>query len=105
MRVYISGPMKGKTNLNKEAFDEAAKLWEEAGCEVINPHDYPLERRDGETDEELYERYMRQDFLLLGRCDTIHLLAGWSQSKGAISELKRARRLGITVLATPYPII
>ena len=98
MRIYVSGPMKGKINLNKEAFDEAARRWEEAGCEVINPHDYPLERRDGETDEELYERYMLQDFLLIGRCDAIQLLPGWSQSMGAIRELKRAKRLGLEIL-------
>lgn len=98
MRIYISGPMTGKADLNKEAFAEAAKLWEEAGCEVINPHDYPLERRDGETDEELYERYMLQDFLLIGRCDAIQLLPGWSQSMGAIRELKRAKRLGLEIL-------
>ena len=98
MRIYISGPMTGKANLNKRAFDEAAKRWEEAGCEVINPHDYPLECRDGETDEELYERYMLQDFLLIGRCDAIQLLPGWSQSMGAIRELKRAKRLGLEIL-------
>ena len=98
MRVYISGPVKGLAEKNKPAFDHEATRLRETGCEVINPHDYPLERQEGETDEELYERYMLQDFLLIGRCDAIQLLPGWSQSMGAIRELKRAKRLGLEIL-------
>ena len=37
MKVFISGPMKGYPNFNKEAFDQAEKDLVQQGYTVFNP--------------------------------------------------------------------
>jgi hypothetical protein len=36
-KVYIAGPMTGIPELNRPGFNHYAKLWSDAGWEVINP--------------------------------------------------------------------
>jgi hypothetical protein len=37
-RIFISGPITGKPNLNREAFNAEERLLREAGYETFNPH-------------------------------------------------------------------
>lgn len=98
MRVYISGPMKDKPDLNRPAFANAEKMLSGLGYEPINPHNLSPVRRTGESDEEYYERCMDIDLAVLAFCDMIYFLAGWMQSKGAVREFERAMELGLKVL-------
>lgn len=98
MRVYISGPMKSKPDLNKPAFAYAEKMLTELGYETINPHNLSPVRRTGESEEDYYERCMDIDLAALQSCDRIYFLAGWMQSKGAVREFECAMELGLKVL-------
>lgn len=99
MRVYISGPMKNKPDLNRAAFAYAEKMLTEIGYETINPHNLSPIRRTGESEEDYYERCMDIDLAALQSCDRIYLLAGWMHSSGAMREFNRAMELGIRILA------
>ena len=39
MRIYVSGPITGRPNLNREAFAWAAGALGIAGHSAVNPHD------------------------------------------------------------------
>ena len=87
--IYISGPMTGMPDLNFPAFHAAAKMLRDLGHEVVNPaelnpdHTMPW----GEC--------MRKDIAALVTCDTIVLLPGWQQSRGATLEQHIAERLSM----------
>ena len=98
MTVYISGPMSGIPDLNREAFATTAEILRERGHSVINPHDLSPERLPDESDCDFYERCMQADLAALATCDSIQLLPGWEASKGACRELLRALELGKKVM-------
>lgn len=89
MKVYISGPMTGKPNFNKQAFTEAEHYLKSLGYDVVNPHNYPVNK---------YEVCMKRDIALLINCDAIYLLEGWSKSRGAKTEYAVACSIGLTIL-------
>lgn len=90
-RVYIAGPMTGIPDFNFPAFNaEAAKL-RDAGFCVENPAEH------GIWEGAEWQDYLRYDLTRLALCDQIHLLPGWSKSKGACLELHIARALGMLV--------
>lgn len=91
-RLYLSGPMSGKLDLNFPAFhDEAARL-RSLGYEVINP----AELNPDPT--ATWHACMRADLKALLDCDTLVLLPGWEQSAGAHLEMHVAHRVGIQIL-------
>ena len=90
--VYISGPMTGLPDLNFPAFHAAARQLRDLGYTVRNPAEV------GEEPGKTWEDYMRKDIRLLCECDTILLLPGWENSKGAHLELHIAHRIGMKVL-------
>ncbi len=92
-RVYIAGPMTGRSERNFPAFDLAAQRFRDAGWTVANP----TENFDGCTDLPRAV-YMRADMILLARCDAIAMLPGWQESRGALLEYLNARELDLTVL-------
>lgn len=90
-RVYVAGPMTGLPDLNFPAFNaEAARLRSE-GLTVINPAEHGIVEGAGWGD------YLRHDLAGLMSCERIHLLPGWSKSKGANLEVLTALMLGGTV--------
>lgn len=91
MRVYISGPMTGYENLNKDAFYTMEAVLTSMGHSVVNP---------AHTDVPEWEwiDYMNYDLMLLKGCDAIYMLNGWQHSKGARIERRYAKRLGIREL-------
>lgn len=91
MKVYISGPMTGRSRLNYEAFlRAAAELWAQ-GHEPVNPHDLNAPTME-------YAEAMRVDLRALLDCDAIHMLAGWEESRGASLERAVAMTCGIPLV-------
>ena len=89
--IYISGPMTGIENLNRDMFDEAESLLRECGENPINPHNFP--------EQESYEDYLMIDLEMIAMAaDAIALLPGWENSNGAKKELKTAIELGLEVI-------
>jgi hypothetical protein len=91
MKVYISGPMTGLPNLNREAFEAAEKMLDRKKCYVANPHKI-------ESPLDTYEGHMAADIRELTYCDAIYLLPGWSESRGAQAEFAVAKVLGLLVI-------
>lgn len=103
--VYLSGPMRGKPDLNRETFKKVQGEMEKAGFKVVNPHD--LDGRGapkaGGTDEEFARKAIKRDLrYLLGNhpanipsAEGIVLLEGWEKSRGATAEVGVARAIGI----------
>lgn len=87
--IYISGPMTGIKNVNREAFNAAQAMLNKKGFVVLNPAVLPA----GLT----YEEYMRIDIAMLGVCSAIYMLAGHLKSKGATAELAYAKSCGFEV--------
>lgn len=83
--------MTGLPDFNFPAFAaEAARLRAE-GAVVINPAEH------SETPGLEWHHYLRKDIKLLMDCDAIHMLPGWSKSRGARLEWGIAVELGFTV--------
>jgi hypothetical protein len=90
-RVYIAGPMTGYVDLNFPAFHAEAAARRNAGLEVINPAEINVDPSNG------WSACMRADIAQLVTCDRIHLLPGWSTSRGAALEYHIGRALGLLV--------
>lgn len=87
-KVFISGPMTGLPNYNREAFDEAEEMLLKAGFTVVNPAKFGI---DGMTDADI----ARIDLNALLSCNYIYQLEGWTYSKGASAEWSIALWAGI----------
>lgn len=90
-RVYIAGPMTGYENYNFAAFNAEADRLRAQGLHVENPADH------GVVDGADWADYLRYDIGRLATCERIHLLPGWSKSKGARLEVHIAKALGVHV--------
>ena len=90
-RVYIAGPMTGYENYNFAAFNAEADRLRTQGLHVENPADH------GVVDGADWADYLRYDIGRLATCERIHLLPGWSKSKGARLEVHTAEALGMHV--------
>ena len=90
-RIYISGPISGLKDNNKQSFIDAKDKLLILGYEVKSPFDI--------TDSEMsYEEYMRFDIRALTFCDCIYMLNGWQDSKGARLEKLIAEAIGLIIL-------
>jgi hypothetical protein len=90
-RVYIAGPMTGYENYNFAAFNAEAERLRGQGLHVENPADH------GVVSSADWADYLRYDIGRLATCERIHLLPGWSKSKGATLEVHIAQALGMTI--------
>ena len=93
-RVYLSGPITGMRDKNRKAFAKAAEVLRKTFNveRVINPHDIVLEGSP------TWEDHMKADIREMLTCDTVVLLDGWSESRGAKLEEYVARRLGMRLI-------
>ena len=87
-KVFISGPMTGLPNYNREEFDKAEEMLLKAGFTVVNPAKFGI---DGLTDADI----ARIDLNALLSCNYIYQLEGWTYSKGASAEWSVALWAGI----------
>lgn len=89
VRVYLSGPMTGLPGFNYPAFHAEAARLRALGYHVENPAENPP--------QDSWEAYMEVCIPQLLTCDTIALLPGWSESRGALRERQEAAQLGMTI--------
>ena len=94
-KIYISGPVTGIDNYN-ENFSNAEEYLKDNGYKaVINP----TKVNDILPEEYIsYEEYMKIDMSLLSICDTIYMLKGWENSRGANREYGYALGKRMTIL-------
>jgi len=100
MKLYLSGPMSGRQNLNIEQFDRVAAALRSWGHEVVSPAEFVQNlEADPSAPATAGERatYLRKDIFELSRCDGIYLMQGWRRSIGANLELHIAQIMGLTV--------
>ncbi len=90
--LYLAGPMSGITDFNFPAFNEKAEELRHEGWVVTNPAQFPF--HDGWE----WHQYLRVALRAMTYCDTIYMLAGWQQSRGANLEYGVAVGLGMKVL-------
>ena len=89
MKVYIAGPITGHPDY-KDCFAKAELILKERLAIVMNPARLP------EGFE--WAEYMKITFAMLEACDTIVLLPGWENSRGAVLEYRMALCNGKSIL-------
>lgn len=88
-RIYLSGPCTDLPDFNYPAFNAEAARLRALGYHVENPAENPP--------QDSWEAYMAVCIPQMATCDTIALLPGWSESRGALRERQEAVRLGMTI--------
>ena len=106
-KVFISGPMTGKPDLNREAFADVASKLRKHGFAVTNPHELPEPEGlngDQEHDWRLYlARNVRE--LLLGGYTHVVVLDGWKESRGSMIEVSCACQTDLKVAPASAAIL
>jgi hypothetical protein len=92
-KMYLSGPMTGLPNYNHELFNRVAQEFRQVGFSVCSPAEF----FDGDITKERKE-YMREAVKYMLEADTIVLLPGWQESKGARLEAAIATELDLTIV-------
>jgi len=92
-RVYISGPITGIVNYNREAFAEAVKAVEAKGYTAISPFDLSIVSK-----HKTWQDYMRDDIRAMMDADWVLLLPGYDKSNGALVEEAVAIGVGIPMV-------
>ena len=88
-RLYISGPVRGRPDMNRPAFKAAAERAEGKGWVPVNPLD--LKFHDPDDIREVMAGCI--DSLL--RCGAIYMLEFWHYSDGARAEFWTAMSVGM----------
>jgi len=96
-RVYISGPMTGLDNFNKAAFESAAEHLKSLGFETVSPHDVIVAEKYKRKDDP-WDQFMRADIADIMTCDSVFMIHGWVNSKGAKIERDIASMMGLEIL-------
>lgn len=88
--VYLSGPMTGKPDWGRAAFNAAEEKYRRLGYKVLNPAILPTDLRA--------EAYMPICLAMLREADVIVMLEGWEMSTGARMERRYAEYLKINAI-------
>lgn len=90
--IYIAGPMRGRPDFNRAAFNAAAERLAAKGWQPVNPVDiekiYPCADEDGKVSSPDLDDLMAIEREFARRADAIYLLDGWETSEGARAELR-----------------
>jgi hypothetical protein len=89
-RIYIAGPMTGLPEYNRAAFLAAASRITTAGYDCFSPTSLWQQA----LVEHPWEHWLRLGLRELTYCDSIYMLQGWNNSRGAVLEWKLAHELG-----------
>lgn len=92
-RVYISGPITGIPDY-LENFEKVEKELTKAGYSVINPAKLNANMPDGIE----YEEFLEIDLKYMDLCDSVYMMNGWQNSKGANREYGYALGKGMKIL-------
>ena len=93
LRAYLSGPISGyDMDERRKAFSEAEEFIRELGAEVVSP------LNNGLPDDAEWSDHMLRDLGMLIDCDMMVLLPGWQHSRGCLTEVRFARKMGLLVL-------
>lgn len=105
MLVFISGPINGIPNGNREAFVLRADELRIQGHEPLSPWDVPayhtgpcLGRAVDHGSPHRYGCLFRKGLIALMSCDAVTFLDGWQISQGATIEHSVAEAIGMPVL-------
>jgi hypothetical protein len=82
-KIFLSGPIAGRINLNKGVFNDAAHILRALGYVAINPHELSLRHDTTDWDEPQYYKLCCSELCL---CDGMVQLDGHATSKGAAIE-------------------
>jgi len=93
--VYISGPITGIKNANKEAFTEMEQMLVTMGYKVCNPRRHQIPK--GLTEENVWPVMMRMSLKDMMYCNSMVMLDGWEFSKGAGIEFELAKSLRMPI--------
>lgn len=88
--LYIAGAVTGIKNLNREAFECAAKQLQAAGYDTCIPHSFVPQHAT-------HSEAMRACLARLLQCDGVAMLPSFRNSKGALFERDTAHMCGIPV--------
>jgi len=108
-RVFISGPISGKPNLNRDAFDHEERLLRECGYETFSPfsitlpNEETIEEWGGIESERLWQYCMRICVGQIPLCDSMRMLPDWQNSEGAKWEHRIAKMLGLEITYCHVP--
>ena len=91
-RVYVSGPMTGYPDHNKDEFAAASEALRAMDYAVCNPVE-----TSSLLGERTHEEYLRFDFERVLEADFLVALDGWEESLGAQAEIMVAIRIGTKV--------
>ena len=91
-KIFISGPMSGLPNFNRDAFNLEAERLHALGHIALNPAILP----DGLEQHE----YMAVCIELVKMANQLVMLPGWERSAGARAEHALAIKLGKPVILT-----
>lgn len=96
--IYVAGPMRGRPDRNRAAFNAAAERLAAKGWQPVNPVDmtrvWPCEEADGRMNGMRLFELMEIERELVKRVRAIYLLDGWEASEGARTELRTFLDLG-----------
>lgn len=90
MKLFLSGPMSGYENHNRDEFNYAARKLRSQGHDVFNPAELP----DGHD----YHWYLQRCLEALETCQYLVQLPGWEDSNGACVEYECAVDLGLEIV-------
>lgn len=90
-RIYISGPMSNIPSFNYPVFHAEAARLRALGYHVENPAENPPQKS--------WEAYMAVCIPQMLTCDTLAMLPGWSESRGALKERFQASQAGMTIIS------
>lgn len=89
-KVYLSGPMTGYQNFNREAFDAVATRVRDVKAVALSPVVHiETAKKNG------YLEALRADFVMICGCTHMLFLPDWEGSKGAVMEWTMAQWLQI----------
>jgi hypothetical protein len=89
--------MTGLPDLNRPAFQKAAKALRKKGYKVISPPEL-----DKHSPQRSWEGCLRRDIAELLKCDKIATLHGWKKSKGANLEIHIGKQLKYKIKPVRY---
>ena len=105
MRIFVSGPINGKPNGNREAFNQRASELRTLGHEPVTPwdvapdHDGPcIGRPVDHGSDHRYGCLFRKGLTALMSCEAVTFLEDWERSPGASLENSVARIMDMPIL-------